>query len=124
MRRTAVVHIGSAAAAELAPHVAALAARIYVVEEKAFTDAYPDRQPTRMTVKFRDGGTEAVSAERILGESDYPLPESILQAKFVELVDQSWGAGAVGAWRNLARIEEIEDVSLLVAGWRPGSQTQ
>ena len=38
-------------------HVAALGARIYVVEEKAFTDAYPDRQPTRMTVKFRDGGT-------------------------------------------------------------------
>ena len=95
-----------------------------MVEEKAFTDAYPDRQPTRMTVKFRDGGTESVSAERILGESDYPLPESILQAKFVELVDQSWGAGAVGAWRNLARIEEIEDVSRLVAGWRPGSQTQ
>ena len=40
-------------------HVAALAARIYVVEEKAFTAAYPDRQPTRMTVKFRDGGTES-----------------------------------------------------------------
>ena len=106
------------------PHVAALAARIYVVEEKAFTDAYPDRQPTRMTVKFRDGGTESVSAERILGESDYPLPEPVLQAKFVELVDQSWGSGAVGAWRNVARIEEIGDVSRLIAGWHPGSQTK
>jgi hypothetical protein len=52
------------------------------------------------------------------------LPEAILQAKFVELVDQSWGAGAVGAWRNLARIEEIEDVSRLIVGWRPGSQTK
>ena len=104
--------------------VAALGARIYVVEEKAFTDAYPDRQPTRMTVKFRDGSSESLSAERILGESDYPLPEAILQAKFVELVDQCWGARSVGAWRDLARIEEIEDVSLLVAGWRPGSQTK
>jgi 2-methylcitrate dehydratase PrpD len=101
--------------------VAALAARIYVVEDKAFTDAYPDRQPTQMTVKFRDGSTESLGAERILGESDYPLPESMLQAKFVELVDQSWGAGAASAWRNLARIDEIEDVSRLIAGWRPNS---
>jgi 2-methylcitrate dehydratase PrpD len=104
--------------------VASLAARIYVVEVKAFTDAYPDRQPTRMTVKFRDGRSESLSAERILGESDYPLPESILQAKFIELVDQSWGAGAVAAWRDLARIEEIEDVSRLIAGWRSASQTK
>src|SRR4029079_10824975 len=92
------------------PHVAALAARIYVVEEKAFTDAYPDRQPTRMTVKFRDGGTERVSAERILGESDYPLSDAALQAKFVELVNQSWGTRSIAAWRDLARIEEIADV--------------
>jgi 2-methylcitrate dehydratase PrpD len=104
--------------------VAALAARTYVVEAKAFTDAYPDRQPTRMTVKFRDGTTESLSAERILGECDYPLPEAILQAKFVELVEQSWGAGAVAAWRDLARIEEIEDVSLLITGWHPDNPTK
>ena len=101
--------------------VAALAARIFVVEEKAFTDAYPDRQPTRMTVRFRDGSSEILTAERIRGESDYPLPEALLCAKFVELVDQSWGAGA---WHNLARIEEIEDVSLLIAGWFADRQTQ
>jgi len=104
--------------------VAALAARIFVVEEKAFTDAYPDRQPTRMTVTFRDGSTEVLATERMLGECDYPLPEALLRAKFVELVDRSWGAGAAGAWRNLARIEEIEDVSLLIAGWFSGRQTQ
>ena len=70
---------------------------------------------------FGDGSTERLSAERILGEFDYPLPEAILEAKFVELVDQSWGAGAARAWRDLARIEEIENVSFLIAGWRPGS---
>jgi 2-methylcitrate dehydratase PrpD len=104
--------------------VAALAARIFVVEEKAFTDAYPDRQPTRMTVRFRDGSSQILTTERILGESDYPLPEALLRAKFVELVDQSWGAGAAGAWHNLARIEEIEDVSLLITGWFADRQTQ
>jgi 2-methylcitrate dehydratase PrpD len=105
-------------------HVAALAARIFVVEDKTFTAAYPDRQPTRMTVRFREGSSESVSAERILGESDYPLPEAMLEAKFAELVDQSWGIGSAGAWRDLIRIEEIGDVSRLIAGWRSGSQTK
>ena len=104
--------------------IAALAARIYVVEVKAFTDAYPDRQPTQMTVKFRDGTTESLSAERILGECDYPLPEAILQAKFVELVERGWDAGAVAAWRDIARIEDFEDVSLLIAGWLRGKTTK
>ena len=104
--------------------VASLSARIYVVEEKTFTDAYPDRQPTRMTVKFRDGSSESLSAERILSESDYPLPEAMLQEKFVELADRSWGARSVGVWRDLARIEEIGDVSLLIASWHPGSQKE
>jgi 2-methylcitrate dehydratase PrpD len=106
------------------PEVAALSAKIYVVEEKAFTDAYPDRQPTRMTVKFRDGRTESLSSERILGESDYPLSDAALQAKFVELVNQSWGTRSIAAWRDLARIEEIADVVHLIGGWRSGTQVR
>jgi 2-methylcitrate dehydratase PrpD len=103
--------------------VAALAARIFVTENQSFTDGYPDLQPTRMTVKFRDGSSEMLCAERILGEWDYPLTDSILQGKFVELTDQSWGTDAIHAWRDLAHIEEIEDVSLLISGWRPSSKT-
>src|SRR6202011_41353 len=100
------------------PQVEDLARRIFVVEDKAATAAYPDRQPTRMTVVFRDGTRQTLSAERILGESDHPLPDGALEAKFATLVDQTWGGGAAGAWHDLARIEEISDIRRLIDRWR------
>jgi 2-methylcitrate dehydratase PrpD len=95
-----------------------LARRIFVVEDKAATAAYPERQPTRMTVTFRDGTCRTLSAERILGESDHPLPDGALEAKFVALVDEAWGGGAAAAWRNLARIDVIADIRQLIDRWR------
>jgi 2-methylcitrate dehydratase PrpD len=100
------------------PQVEDLARRIFVVEDKAATAAYPDRQPTRMTVTFRDGARQTLSAERILGESDHPLPDGALEAKFIALVDETWGGDAAGAWRDLAHIEEISDIGHLIDRWR------
>jgi 2-methylcitrate dehydratase PrpD len=100
------------------PLVEDLARRIFVVEDKEATAAYPDRQPTRLTVTLRDGTRETLSAERILGESDHPLPDGALEAKFVALVDAAWGGGAAAAWRDLARIEEIADIRQLIGRWR------
>jgi 2-methylcitrate dehydratase PrpD len=94
-----------------------LARRIFVVEDKAATAAYPDRQPTRMTVTFRDGTRHTLSAERILGESDHPLPDGALEAKFVAIVDEAWGGGGASAWRDLARIDEISDIRQLIERW-------
>jgi 2-methylcitrate dehydratase PrpD len=99
------------------PHVEDLARRIFVVEDKAATGAYPERQPTRMTVTFRDGTRQTLSAERILGESDHPLPDGALKAKFVALVDEAWGGGVAAAWRDLARIDEIADIRQLIDRW-------
>jgi 2-methylcitrate dehydratase PrpD len=100
------------------PRVEDLARRIFVVEDKAATAAYPDHQPIRMTVTFCDGTRQMLGAERILGESDHPLPEGALEAKFIALVEEAWGGGAAAAWRDLARIEEIADIRRLVDRWR------
>jgi 2-methylcitrate dehydratase PrpD len=100
------------------PSVAALAQRVFVVEDKAASSAYPDRQPTRVRITFKDGSRETASSERMLGEWDHPLPIAALQAKFVELTKQAWGGGAVRAWTELSRIEKMADVRSLVAGWR------
>jgi 2-methylcitrate dehydratase PrpD len=99
------------------PQVEDLARRVFVVEDKEATAAYPDRQPTRLTVTLRDGTRETLSAERILGESDHPLPDGALEAKFVALVDGAWGGGAAAAWRDLARIDEIADIGQLIDRW-------
>jgi 2-methylcitrate dehydratase PrpD len=100
------------------PQVEELARRIFVVEDKAATAAYPERQPTRMTVTWRDGTRQTLSSERILGESDHPLPEAVLETKFVALVNEAWGSGAASAWRDLARIDEISDIRRLISRWR------
>jgi len=100
------------------PDVAALAKRVFVVEDKAASSTYPDRQPTRVRITFKDGRRETAGCERMLGEWDHPLPMAALQAKFVELAEGAWGGGAVRAWTELSRIEEVADVGRLVAGWR------
>jgi len=99
------------------PQVENLAQRIFVVEDKAATAAYPDCQPTRVTVTLRDGTRQTLSAERILGENDHPLPDGVLEAKFVTLVNEGWGGGAASAWRDLARVDEISDIRQLIERW-------
>jgi 2-methylcitrate dehydratase PrpD len=98
--------------------VAALAGRIVVVEDKAATSAYPDRQPTRVSITFMDGRTETASSQRILGEHDHPLPLSALEAKFLELTAGPLGSRGARAWSDLRVIEDIADVRVMIEGWQ------
>jgi 2-methylcitrate dehydratase PrpD len=100
------------------PVVRELAGRVFVSEDKAATAAYPERQPTRMRIVLRDGRSRMIASERILGESDQPLPSGALEAKFVALTDASWGNAAANAWRDLNGIADVPDVGQLIAGWR------
>jgi 2-methylcitrate dehydratase PrpD len=100
------------------PVVREQAGRVFVSEDKAATAAYPDRQPTRLTIVWRDGGSLTVASERILGESDQALPSGVLEAKFVALTEASWGDTAASAWRDLNRIADVPGVGQLIAGWR------
>src|ERR1051326_6427118 len=68
-------------------------------------------------VGLRPAPRHSLSAERILGESDHPLPDRALEAKFAALVDEPWSGGAASAWRDLARIDEISDIRQLIEGW-------
>jgi len=99
--------------------VRALARRIFVTEDPAATAAYPDRQPTAISVTFADGRTEAASVDRMLGESDRPFPAGVLAAKFVELAAPALGeAAAARAYRSLLRLDACDDVARLMATLR------
>ena len=100
-----------------------LARRIFVTEDKSLTAQYPDRQPTRMIVTFRDGRTETAGCERILGEADHPLSDAALEAKFVELTSPSLGATAPQVWRDLMRIEAVPDLGAFIRGWRTAASS-
>jgi 2-methylcitrate dehydratase PrpD len=90
---------------------------VFVSEDQAATNAYPDRQPTQMTLTLRDGATHTISGERILGESDHPLPREALEAKFVELAEPAWGARAPGIWKDLGGVRDVPDVGSMIATW-------
>lgn len=94
-----------------------LAQRVFVSEDQQATAEYPDRQPTHVTLILRDGTSQAVSAERILGESDHPLPPAALEAKFMELARQAWGDKVKRIWTQLVGIQGVADVSRMVAQW-------
>jgi 2-methylcitrate dehydratase PrpD len=94
-----------------------LARRVFVSEDPSATAAYPDRQPTCMTIRLRDGASHTTSCERILGESDHPLPKTALEAKFIELAQPRWRSAATTAWADLEQMREIADVGNSVAKW-------
>ncbi|MSO77657.1 MAG: MmgE/PrpD family protein [Alphaproteobacteria bacterium] len=100
------------------PAVKALAARIFVTEDPAATAAYPDRQPTRLRLTFRDGRETTEVCDRILGESDNPLPAEALLEKFMALTSPAWGEPAArAAWAALAAIEGLDDVGAMTETW-------
>ncbi len=105
------------------PDVLALARKIFVSEDKALTAKYPDCQPTVMRIAFRDGSTEHGSSERILGESDNPLPEGVLASKFATLCGLGWRGGISEAWRDLTQIRDVADVRCMIAGWHTLAKT-
>ncbi len=86
---------GSAALAR--PDIHALAARVSVSEIPAFTAAYPERQPSRMTIWLADGTCRQAEADFIRGEAERPHPPSALAAKFAAL----WPEGDLPGWLAL-----------------------
>jgi 2-methylcitrate dehydratase PrpD len=95
-----------------------LARRVFVSEDPAATAAYPGRQPTSMKIILRDGTSHTASCERILGESDHPLPSESLAAKFMELAQPAWGANTHAIWSDLVGIRDVTDVGSMIARWR------
>ncbi len=105
------------------PDVCALAKRIFVSEDAAATAAYPDQQPTHMTVAFRDGSSREFSSNMIIGESDNPLSEDALREKFVALAGFAWRNAPATAWADLMRIDEVGDVHQMVENWQIAART-
>jgi 2-methylcitrate dehydratase PrpD len=93
-----------------------LAERITVREEPEFTAAYPGRQRCRMTVRWRGGMRETLTAEHIRGEAENPHAESDLAAKFHATCAPLWGLPASQAMLGrLLAIEDAADLRQLVS---------
>jgi len=99
--------------------VHALAKRVFVIEDASMTAFYPDEQPAAVTIQLHDGRTETASVRRALGESDAPLPEGTLKAKFIALSEQALGAAnAAQAYGDLCAIGDCADIGALMRSIR------
>jgi 2-methylcitrate dehydratase PrpD len=97
------------------PAVVALAARVRVSEQPAYTALYPAEQRVRLAIRLR-GGTRLVGECVITsGEPTRPHAAADLERKFRDLAEPIWGSGRAGQLRDaLMDIDGCPDVSALV----------
>jgi 2-methylcitrate dehydratase PrpD len=90
------------------PQVQALAQRVDLREEPAFTARYPVEQPVALRIVMRDGTEHAGSCVVTKGEPAKPHTAQELAGKFFELGEPVWGKATTQALHDgLMRLDEI-----------------
>ncbi|MEO7241264.1 MAG: MmgE/PrpD family protein [Variovorax sp.] len=97
------------------PRIRALAARIDVSEEAAYTAAYPREQKVSLTIHLNDGRQIDGRCTITSGEPTRPHAAADLQRKYRDLAEPIWGANRANQLRDaLLAIEDCPDVARLV----------
>jgi len=102
------------AAAVADPRIQALARRVKVVEDADFTRAFPERQPTEVTVLLADGTEMTERADFHRGEAEHPHPPDSVRRKFLDLAAPVCGRGRAEAlYDRVLGLEQVPDVAAL-----------
>jgi 2-methylcitrate dehydratase PrpD len=97
------------------PAVVALAARVRVSEQPAYTAVYPAEQRVRLAIRLRGGAQLVGQCVITSGESTRPHAPADLERKFRDLAEPIWGPGRAAQLRDALRgIDRCPDVSALV----------
>ena len=108
------------AAAVADPRIRALARRVEVKEDPDFTRAFPQRQPTEVTVVLADGTEMSERADFHRGEAENPHPPGAVRMKFLELAAPVWGRETAEVlYDRVLDLERVPDVAALVQDMRP-----
>ena len=94
--------------------IQALADRVTVVEDPAMTAMMPDKRPSRVTVRMKDGSEHTGETDVNQGDFEAPYGPKDLVEKYHELADPVWGReraeavyGRVRALPHLERLDEL-----------------
>ena len=94
------------------PRIQALARRVEVVEDRDFTRAFPERQPTEVTVVLTDGTELTERTDVHQGEAELPHPPEAIRKKFLELAGPVWGQErATALYERVLDLERVPDVA-------------
>jgi 2-methylcitrate dehydratase PrpD len=96
------------------PRIQALARRVEVVEDSEFTRAFPERQPTEVSVALDDGTELSERADFHRGEAEHPHPPDAVRRKFLDLAAPVWGRERAEAlYDRVLDLERVTDVPVL-----------
>ncbi len=99
------------------PVTQALARRIDVHEEPAFTARYPHEQATEVVIRTGDGRTWTGRCDIMKGEAGNPYQDAEVERKFLHLGSQAWGAEVAETLRDrVLRLEQFTAIGQLAAG--------
>lgn len=102
------------------PQVQALAQRIDVQEEPAFTARYPREQATQAVVRLADGRSFTGRCDVMKGESANPYRDGEVHDKFMRLGTEAWGEDTAQALRDrFLRLEQFAAMQQVTAGLAP-----
>jgi 2-methylcitrate dehydratase PrpD len=97
--------------------VQALAKRVTVNEDPAFTAQLPGLRPARVRITLADGTVHSAEVTTNRGDTEDPYTEAEVRAKFRELADPVYGADrakaieeavlALGPHREAAALQEL-----------------
>ena len=93
------------------PVIRALALRVEVTENAAYSERYPQEQLCDLTVECADGTRHTGRCTMTKGEPCYPVSEAELEKKFFELGVPIWGEPLV-RWLHttFSKIEAVRDM--------------
>lgn len=93
----------------------ALASRVEVVEDEAYTLALPERRPTTVTLRYRDGRKVTASVEGSRGDPETPFTAEELEGKYLRLAGAALGMQRAERGLELLReLPELLDASVLL----------
>jgi 2-methylcitrate dehydratase PrpD len=113
--RSGLVAFSDAAVAN--PVIQALAGRVDISEDEAFTARYPDEQPVTVRVVMQDGTVYEGRCVLTKGEPSNPHTPGELREKFFDLARPVWGDKRSEAlFDGLMRLQAIPDVAAWLEG--------
>lgn len=96
------------------PRILALADKITVTEDPAFTRAFPTTFPCRVEIVLRDGATRAAGLDVPHGHHDDPLTDAEVEEKFTALAGRKLASARLAhAWdmiQSFDRRDRIDDL--------------
>ena len=101
------------------PATRALAAKVRVVEDPAYTARLPAERLCRLTLRLADGSLRERVVRGTPGDPDRPLPEAALREKFRRSVEPTHGARWEAMWAMARHPERIGAASALFDAFRP-----